>query len=310
MVFRDAVEKAVKLFGEKIVLEKRFVSILCDYHGFDTLKPAKTIIVDAIRLGYMEKLLSNQSGETKLASICYDFIQETGFKKEFVETVFSQISNVLHPKTSSLFNIDIPKRQLPFIFIVDASKNISDHTIYLINLVIEQFITSLSFLDEHPDVNTAFACMEYGNHAHWLGEPFCKFSEFKWKGLSRDGEGNIAEAFILLKDTFNHYFQNKSLFQPIIILISASKTIGNYETALLDLKKSDKLKFATRIGIYFDDSCDMTLLKDFASSIEHIVDYNNLEKLADWIVQGFSMPDLPDIDEPISSSAENSRSIR
>jgi hypothetical protein len=117
--------------------------------------------------------------------------------------------------------------------------------------------------------------------------------------LSRDGEGNIAEAFILLKDTFNHYFQNKSLCQPIIILISASKTIGNYETALLDLKKSDKLKFATRIGIYFDDSCDMTLLKDFASSIEHIVDYNNLRKMTDLLVRGFSMPD---IDEPISSS--------
>lgn len=304
MEFRDAVEKAVKQFGKQIVFEKRFVSILCDYHGFDSLRPAKTIIGDAVRLGYMEKLFSNHSGQIKLASICYDFIQETGFKNELVETVFTQISSILNPQTDSLLSsIKITRRQLPIVFIVDASKDVSNHSVNLINLFIDQFVSSLSVLDENPDANTAIACMSYGKHAHWLDESSSKFSEYKWKGISRDGKGNVSEAFILLKDSFKHYFQKK-IFDPIIILISASKAIENYETVLQNLSNYYEYEYAIRIGIKLGDSSDMKLLTQFASSEEHVVDLNNLERLKKLIIPWYSIPDLPASDEPIKSFFE------
>lgn len=300
----EAVNKAVKEFGEQVITEPRFVSILCDYHGFDTIRPAKTVIGNAVRLGYMDKLLSNHSDPIKLASVIADYIQETGFEKELVKMVFTQIASVLLPRTHSVFdNIYPPIRQLPFVFIIDASQDISDYTVKLINFFIEQFVATFSFLDEIPDAHAAIACMSYGKHAHWLDESSSNFSAYKWKGISRDGKGNVSEAFILLKDSFKYYFQKK-IFDPIIILISASKAIGDYETVLQNLSHYYEYEYATRIGIKFGDSCDMKLLTQFASSNEHIVDLNNLERLKKYIVPWYSYPDLFASDVPIKSFFE------
>jgi uncharacterized protein YegL len=294
MELYEAVNKAVKQFGEQVITEPRFVSILCDYHGFDTIRPAKTIIGDAVRLGYMGKLLSNKAEDLKFSSICYDFVQETGFKKELVERVFTQISMVLNSQLP--FHIELcpipPIRQLPIVFIVDASNTISDHKASLINTVITSFVKALSFLDDNPDVEGAIACMTYGKHTHWVDESPCKLSEYKWKSFCGDGESNVSEAFLLLKNSFKDYFV-KRIYDPIIILLSGSKTVKNYESVLADLSNYYEYDCATRIGIQVGDDGDMDLLSHFASSKDHIVNLHNIGQLKNIQWFRYSFPEIP-----------------
>lgn len=87
----NAIDYAVKEFGEKVVTEERFISILCDYHGFDEDPSAKYILRNAYNMGYLDKLVAAKNDNLKITSLISDFSKMTGFRHELVHSLFLQL---------------------------------------------------------------------------------------------------------------------------------------------------------------------------------------------------------------------------
>ena len=301
-ILRNAIDYAIKEFGKKVVTEERFISILCDYHGFDSVLPAKTILRNAVRLGYMEKLFRCYSDNLKIASLYHDFIQITGFERELVNFVFNQITEVLksHGETGNIA-YSYKHKQVPIVFIVDSSDNISGSKIDFVNDVIGKLISLFSQIDERdPFAQGYIASIAYGDSACWINNIPAKTADYVWKGVNGKGMSQVSDAFTLLKKDFKILFERKH-FDPILILISASKSVDNYEPIINELSDYYEYEYAIRIGIAIGEDADYKLLKKFASSEDTIVSEHNIESLNKLVSYRYSFPELPISDEPTKS---------
>lgn len=301
MELRSAITKAVNQFGKQIVTETRFVSVLCDYHGFDSAIPAKTIIGNAIRLGYMDKLYQSYSDNLKLESISQDFAKRNGFEQALVTSVFNQIAEVLKLQKNADKTCNYKRMQVPIVFIVDSSDSMCGSKVGSLNDSMENLISLFSMKDqEDPYALGYITCLAYGDKAYWLDNASYKTSEFIWKGISGEGKCNVTKAFELLKKDFKNLFEKKH-YDPILILISASKSIDNFEHIIQELSDYYEYEYAIRIGIAIGNDADYELLKKFASSEDNIVSVSNIDSLKKIVGYRYSYPELPISDEPLKS---------
>lgn len=306
MEFRAAITKAISHFGKQVVTERRFVSVLCDYHGFDSVIPAKTILRNGFQLGYMDKLYQNYSNNQKIASISQDFAQKTGFEKSLVTLVFNQITEVLQSKgENDTITYNYKKHQVPIIFIVDSSDSMTGVKIGSLNDAIENCISLFSLNDQRdPYAQGYIASLAYGDIAFWLDHISYKTSEYIWNGINGNGKSFASKAFVLLKKDFKNLFEKKH-FDPIYILISASKSDDDYRPILQELSEYYEYEYALRIGIAVGDKADYGLLKSFSSSEKHVLHLHDIEKLSSLIEYRCSYPELPINDEPMKSFYDN-----
>jgi uncharacterized protein YegL len=297
MQFTEAVKKTIVQFGKHIVIEERFVSILCDYHGFDDIPSAKYILRNAIALGYMEKLVNAETDKLKQSSLVKDFSERTGTKEDLVNSIFSQILESFQPSNSPSHK----KMVVPIVFIIDASENMKGSPVGSINDAIENILPIIYEKDsQEPYAYAQIACITYGTTAKWTEGASYSVSDFIWKSITANGKSNVAEAFRLLKADFKKYF-NKKIFDPIFILISGSKATDNYESVLNDLFNYYEIEYSTRIGIEIGEDADLGLLNMFAGSRNHVLSVHNIENLKSLIEYRYSLPELPVSDEPLIS---------
>jgi uncharacterized protein YegL len=301
MELRTAIIQAISQFGKQIVTEARFVSVLCDFHGFDSAVPAKNIIGNALRLGYMDKLYQNYSNSLKVESISQDFAKRNGFEQSLVTTVFNQIAEVLISSKDTDTTCYYKRMQVPVVFIIDSSDCMCGSKVGSVNDLMENLIALLSLNDERdPYAQGYIACVAYGDKAYWLDNVSYRTSEYIWKGINGKGKSNVSNAFSLLKKDFKILFEQKH-YDPILILISASKSSDNYESIIQELSKYYEYEYAIRVGIAIGDDADYKLLKDFASSEDTVVSVHNIETLNNLVSYRYSYPELPASNEPIKS---------
>lgn len=301
----NAIDHAIKEFGEKVVTEERFVSILCDYHGFEENQSAKHILRNAINMGYLDKLVAAKNDNLKTSSIISDFSNITGFRQELVYSLFSQL-------VSSLTKIP-PKRayqpwQVPVIFLIDASDEMYGSKNRELNSIMENIISILSDFDKkNLYTKVKISCITFGDDTVWTDKSSKSISEFVWKGIVGKGKCNIGKAFQLLRKDFKLYFNdvNHRQIDPIYFLISCSKAIDDYKTVLTDLLSFYELEYSTRIGIKIGDDADIELLKMFTESNENIFSIHDLEQLRNMKLFWYSYPELPAIDEPLKTLLDN-----
>ena len=304
-ILNNAIDYAIKEFGEKVVTEERFISILCDYHGFDENQSAKYILRNAFNMGYLDKLVAAKNDNLKISSIISDFSKITGFRQELVCSLFLQL-------VSSLTIIP-PKRtyqpwQVPVIFLIDASDEMSGNKIRSLNDLMENIISILSDFDKKELYSKVkISCITFGDDAVWTDKSAKGLPEFVWKGIVGKGKCNIGKAFQLLKKDFKLFFNdvNHKLFDPIYFLISCSKATDDYKTVLSDLLSFYELEYSTRIGIKIGDDADIELLNMFTDSKENILSIHDLEQLRNMKLNWNSYPDLPASDEPLKSLVDN-----
>ena len=301
----NAIDYAIKEFGEKVVTEERFVSILCDYHGFDETPSAKHILRNALNMGYLDKLVAAKKDNLKITSIISEFSKMTGFRQELVHSLFLQL-------VSSLTIIP-PKRtykpmQVPVVFLIDASDKMYGSKIGDLNNIMEIIVSILSDFDnKEPYAEAKIVCITYGDYAAWTDKSFKAISEFAWKGIVGKGKCNIGKAFLLLRRDFKQYFidVNHRLYDPIYFLISCSKATDNYKSVLTELLSFYELEYSTRIGIKIGDDADVALLKMFTGSNENIFSIHDLEQLRNMKLYWYSYPELPASDEPFKTLLDN-----
>lgn len=301
----NAIDFAIKEFGEKVVTEERFVSILCDCHGFDENRSAKYILRNAFNMGYLDKLVAAKNDNLKITSIISDFSKITGFRHELVHSLFFQLVRSL--------TIIPPKRtykpiQVPVIFMIDASDKMCGSKIGDLNKFMENIVSILSDFDnKEPYAKAIINCITYGDYAAWTDKSSKAIPEFVWKGIVGKGKCNIGNAFQLLRKDFKQYFNDVKhrLFDPIFFLVSCSKATDDYKPVLTELLSFYELEYSTRIGIKIGDDADIKLLEMFTESNDNILSLNDLEKLKSMNLYWNSYPELPASDEPLKTLLHN-----
>lgn len=90
----DNILMVISEFGNDIVKQERFVSILCDYHSFSDMPATKIILHDIIKDGYGEKLYDftinkDENFQIKVKSYIMNLVRNYGFNTDLVDYVFN-----------------------------------------------------------------------------------------------------------------------------------------------------------------------------------------------------------------------------
>lgn len=106
--------------GQTILLEMRLINILDDLNAFDRIPASRYIFRSLILDGYTRKMISIGEWNSKMISLCHQFISNTGFNDVLVSNIFQCVAYGLHyidkidtSHNNSLPNYKPSKRYVP-----------------------------------------------------------------------------------------------------------------------------------------------------------------------------------------------------
>lgn len=188
----------------------------------------------------------------------------------------------------------IPKRVMPFFFLVDTSKSMQGKKIGAVNAAIEEMLPDLRRLsDSQADSEIRLAVLQFSSGCEWVTPSLISLDNFDdWEPLTADGLTDLGSAFEELNQQFSENgFLSKSssssgFYAPIIMLLSDGDPTDDWYGALKKLQNNKWYQSAIKVAVAIgEDANEYVLTKSIRNPelLFSVNDISNLKKVVRFI---------------------------
>ena len=188
----------------------------------------------------------------------------------------------------------IPKRVMPFFFLIDTSKSMEGKKIGAVNAAIEEILPDLRRLsDSQADSEIRLAILKFSSGCEWVTPSLISLDSFDdWEPLVADGLTDLGYAFEELNHQFseNGFLSRSSassgFYAPVIMLLSDGDPTDDWYGALKKLQNNKWYQSAIKIAIAIGEDANREVLQKFVRNPEllfSVNDISNLKKVVKFI---------------------------
>jgi len=188
----------------------------------------------------------------------------------------------------------IPKRVMPFFFLIDTSKSMEGKKIGAVNAAIEEILPDLRRLsDSQADSEIRLAILKFSSGCEWVTPSLISLDSFDdWEPLVADGLTDLGYAFDELNRQFseNGFLSRSSassgFYAPVIMLLSDGDPTDDWYGALKKLQNNKWYQSAIKIAIAIGEDANREVLQKSIRNPEllfSVNDISNLKKVVKFI---------------------------
>ena len=183
--------------------------------------------------------------------------------------------------------VEVARKVLPVIFVVDTSGSMAGERISAVNEALKDSMDLLkNFSAENPDAEVQVGILKFSASAEWETKGIVGLEAVYWNDLFAAGSTQVAAALTELHDKLSRsaFLKSANGFNvPVIIFMSDGEPTdpGVWESTLEWVKNNNNwFKYATKIAIAIDDDADRDCLARLVGNKEAVVaihDYDTLK---------------------------------
>lgn len=220
-----------------------------------------------------------------------------------------------------LEGFEIPKVQLPIVFVVDTSGSMAGLRLVQLNSALQELSYMLKSLADQIEVQLSIRLIEFNTTARWvIGNTENSVEHLEVHFSEASGLTNTGEALRLARSVMNHRCFIRRSLKPVLFLITDGQSIDPQDTfeAIDELKRAfgcnDKiLRIAFEIGDewipeleIFASQVDDNPLIFKVDDLGHISDMDMLRKVLGFHCNPYAYDHVSPYDDPVPSFSDDS----
>ena len=203
---------------------------------------------------------------------------------------------------------ELATRPLHFFWIVDCSGSMMGEKIGTVNNAIQTVIPEMANeARDNPNAQLIIRTLKFSSGAEWITETPTAVEDYAWNDLQASGVTDMGAAFNMLCAELEMPPMPERALPPVLVLLSDGAPTDDYRTALDRLLSMPWGKKAVRIAISIGSDADDSMLAQFASAPELVLQANSaqaLVKMIKWASTAASQVSAP-ASRPAASRPRN-----
>lgn len=185
-------------------------------------------------------------------------------------------------------------RPMPVIVLADTSGSMSvDGKIESLNLALQSMKDSLA-AEDAGHTQLQLAIITFGGESAQLAWPLTPVSQGEWEPLTASGKTPMGGAFELARQLIEDRDLIPSrAYRPSLVLVSDGKPTDAWETALSDLKASDRASKAARFALAIGADAYRAVLEKFLDDpAQRVIEAHEAGTIVDffnWVTMSVTM---------------------
>lgn len=181
-----------------------------------------------------------------------------------------------------------PRKTLNVFYILDTSGSMQGAPIAQLNRAMEETVEVLKDVaNSNADAELKIAVLEFSSGCKWLQDKGPEdVEDFIWEDLKAGGMTDIGAALKELDSKLSRKAFLSSMtgaYLPVIIFMTDGYATDEYKNPLMEMRKNDWYRRATKIGFAIGDDPDINMIADIVGNGEAVVKTSNLEVFAKMI---------------------------
>ena len=179
--------------------------------------------------------------------------------------------------------VEIARRVLPIIYVVDSSGSMSGEKIASVNEAMKDAMDLLKDISStNPDAEIKVGVLQFSSGAKWI-TPLTDLEDYYWNPLKAGGVTDLGSALNELNSKLSRseFLKSDTGFCiPVIMFMSDGEPTDNFEKALKNINETNKwFKHSTKIAIAVGDQANTDVLAKVVGNVEAVVSVNDVETL-------------------------------
>jgi len=203
---------------------------------------------------------------------------------------------------------ELATRPLHFFWVVDCSGSMMGEKIGTVNNAIQSVIPEMvNEARDNPNAQLFIRTIKFSSGAQWVTEGTVPVEDYAWDDLQADGVTDMGAAFDKLCAELEMPPMPERALPPVLVLLSDGAPTDDYRAALDRLLRMPWGKKAVRIAISIGSDADDSMLAEFTSAPELVLQANSaqaLVKMIKWASTAASQVSAP-ASRPIASRPNN-----
>jgi uncharacterized protein YegL len=180
--------------------------------------------------------------------------------------------------------VEVPRRVMTLVFIVDTSGSMDGSKMGAVNQAIREVIPILEDISaSNADAEIKIALMEFSSGARWVYDTPKSIPDFIFNDFSAEGLTDLGEAYTALNEKLSRkggfMAEATGVFAPALILMSDGEPTDNWKSPLKSLKDNKWFQTSIKVAIAIGNDANKDVLKEFTGSIESVIETHNIEAL-------------------------------
>lgn len=192
---------------------------------------------------------------------------------------------------------ELASRPLHFFWIVDCSGSMLGEKIETVNHAIQSTIPNMvDAAKNNPNAQLLIRTLKFSTGASWVTTTPVRVEDFAWDDLNAGGVTDLGKAFELLAAQLTIPPMSDRALPPVLVLLSDGQPTDDYKQSLDKLLYLPWGRKAVRIAISIGQDADDTVLNEFTSNRELVLQANNpqaLVKMIKWASTAASLVSAP-----------------
>lgn len=172
-----------------------------------------------------------------------------------------------------LEDIDSEHDKQDLFFLVDTSKSMEGSKIDIANSFVKKFISSDYLTQSLSNIDLLINCLIFSNSCRWMSTVPTSIEDFKWNDVLPDNEQpNLGVACFELNEKMSWgKFIHRSIYRPVIILLSDGKTSDDYISGLEQINKNRHFTDAIKLAVAIGEDADKDVLAKFTGNTDRVI---------------------------------------
>ena len=202
----------------------------------------------------------------------------------------------------NLAQSDMARRQLHFIFAIDASGSMSGDRIASLNYAVRAAIPAMrEAAADNPEVDVLVRVLRFADAVDWPVSTPTPVKDFNWNDIAAGGETSMGAAFRQLAQVMSAQAMPGRQLPPVVVLMSDGLPTDEVESGLAAFLASEHGAKAARIAIAIGSDADLGLLQEFiAQPTVKPLQANSAASLVNRIKWAASVP-MKSMSSPVGS---------
>lgn len=177
--------------------------------------------------------------------------------------------------------VEIPKRDLSIIFLVDASESMGESNISFVNYALANLGSVLYGLYHvNPDISIHFDILEMSDSPRWTRYDF---NNYVWKRIEVKGQLRLGLGFDMLERELRMHHRFRFSFKPIISLLASNGSMDEWKFSLKKLWINPIFKDSIKIAFSIGKENNNMLLEAFTGSKDAVIGTININTIKERI---------------------------
>ncbi len=196
------------------------------------------------------------------------------------------------------------RRQLHFVFAIDASGSMTGDRMASLNYAVRASIPAMQeAAADNPEVDVLVRVLRFADTVDWPVSNPVPVKDFVWSDIQAGGETNMGAAFAALAQAMSAEAMPGRQLPPVVVLLSDGLPTDEAETGLAAFLESEYGRGAVRIAIAIGSEADSGLLQEFiADPTLKPLQANSAASLVHHIKWATSVP-VQSVSSPTGSAA-------